>query len=221
MKTAGGLQIKGLTAPDNPDLLRRDALPTPTPPPKQPPDNASSVPPLKRPRLNSIGRSPRDYIPISALNMFYHNLNNSTTSEFNSSPYDLSQKSSSSSSVSQSDIPVTDRPNSASPPEEKPSMSQQPQSSSSPEQHQQTSSSTRAPTPLLNYQNKENSLDDTRGTLPSPSSVRTPQPTSSSSSSNATNCVDSQSSRDDSEAVAGPSGVRGTSDMKEEDTVRL
>lgn len=199
MKTAEGLQVKGLAIADGNSLYRRETLPPPTPPPRPPPDPSASPPPKRKRYCN-------DYLPISALNMIYNNMHNHSTPEPNS-PYDLSQKSSSS-SVSQSDIPTNDRPSSVSPPETKPLDQQSPSENS---ENSQPPASCRASTPSA-FQNKENSLDEMKSSMPSPS-PRTPQPSSSSSSSGSDiNCRDSQNSRDD-ESMPGPSGVQsGPSD---------
>ncbi|XP_071514425.1 uncharacterized protein [Panulirus ornatus] len=92
IKTAEGLQVKGLAVPDDPIQLRKAdrssrEVPTPRPPPEP-----SSSPPPKRKRV----RDP-DYVS-AGLSLMYSNL----SPQEPNSPYDLSQKSSSS-SVSQSD----------------------------------------------------------------------------------------------------------------------
>ena len=204
MKTAEGLQVKGLAIADNTHLSKKEQFPTPTPPQRVPPVPFAS-PPAKRKRFHD------DYFPISALSMLYNN----------NSPYDLSQKSSSSSLASQSDNVVNDRPSSASPPEDKPSTTQDatsPQTS-----NDQTSSTTQNPTssgrsstPSSTYHNKENFSDDVRSTVATPS-PRTPQQ----SSTGETNCKDSLSNREDNEAIAGPSGVQGSSSLSEDDMVNF
>ena len=211
MKTAEGLQVKGLAIADGNPMFRRETLPPPTPSPRPPPE-PSPNPSNKRKRFCN------DYLPISALSMFYNNMHNQSTPEPNS-PYDLSQKSSSSSSVSQSDIPANDRPSSASPTESSPLIPNRLLISQNSELSQSQGNSCRASTPSSTYQNKENSLDDIKRSLPSPS-PRTPQPTSSSSSSgNENNGRDSQNSREEGGAVPGPSGVQ--SSPSDDDTVSI
>lgn len=92
IKTAEGLQVKGLAVPDDPIQLRKAdrssrEVPTPRPPPEP---SASPPPKRKRARDSEYG--------ASGIGLMY---SNSSPQEPNS-PYDLSQKSSSS-SVSQSD----------------------------------------------------------------------------------------------------------------------
>ncbi|KAF2360908.1 BTB/POZ domain [Trinorchestia longiramus] len=211
MNTAEGLQVKGLAIPDGSHLLRRETLSTPTPPPRPPPEPAISPPPKRK-------RYHENYLPISALNMFYNNIHSSVPET--NSPYDLSQKTTLSSSVSQSDIPCSDRSSSPSPTEHKPSVSHNqlgPQRSSPSQDPQLSSQSCRAPTPFPGCLNKENSLEDENGTVAS-SSPRTPQPTSSSSSGgDGSACKDSRS--DDGSVVPGPSGVQSSGTNHTDDDV--
>ncbi|XP_018022057.1 protein tramtrack, beta isoform isoform X2 [Hyalella azteca] len=208
MNTAEGLQVKGLAIPDGSHLLRRETLSTPTPP--RPPPEPSISPPPKRKRYHE------NYLPISALNMFYNNIHSSAPET--NSPYDLSQKNSSSSSVSQSDIPCSDRSSSPSPSEHKPSVTQvllAAQRSSPSQDPHLSSQSCRAPTPSPGYHSKENSMEDESGTVAS-SSPRTPLPSSSSGEGNS-----SKDSRDDRPVVPGPSGVQssGNNNHSDDDVV--
>jgi len=204
MKTAEGLQIKGLGL--------EVSIPQPTPPPRQPPPEPSTSPPLKRKKFCE------DYLPMGALNMFYNMHNSIPETNNNNSPYDLSRKTSfaPNNSVSQSEIPAYDRPNSTSPPDLKPIESQQSpdNSDSSRDQHCRTS------TPSYYHQSrKEDSYPEDMKRSQSSPPPRTPQPTSSSSSDSfkeygkdsfRDSCRDSHTSRDDDASVPGPSGIQSS-----------
>lgn len=207
IRTAEGLQVKGLAVPDEHHLnptasyIRRAREPsTPRPPP------APSVSPSskrKRPM-------PKDdtYTPVGALSMMYA----SVSPQEPNSPYDLSQKSSSSSSASHSEAMAGDRTHSMSPDQTPhpphPSSSAPPTASSS------------------SFGHKENSPDDvrapsrtpedgppTRGSRSPPAPASTPQPGVPSSTSAESNC-----NREDSNPVPGPSGMHiKSSDPGEDD----
>lgn len=217
MNTAEGLQVKGLALPDGAHLLRRENFPTPTPPPRPPPDPTGS-PPLKRKR----------FYPIAVKNMLYNNFHNNAIPEPNS-PYDLSQKSSSlSSSVSQSDLPAGDRPHSSSPPEAKHPTSSTPASSQNhhePESATPQPSATSASSPTSFSQNKENSADENNGAPKAETttnSPRTPQPTSSSSSTGeARDPSQTNHGEDGGAAMPGPSGTQGGTNHTSDENVTI
>ncbi|XP_042228530.1 protein bric-a-brac 1-like isoform X2 [Homarus americanus] len=104
IKTAEGLQVKGLAVPDDPIQLRKADRSTREVPTPRPPPEPSSSPPPKRKRA----RDP-EYMS-GGLGLMYSNL----SPQEPNSPYDLSQKSSSS-SVSQSDNAQNECTHSASP----------------------------------------------------------------------------------------------------------
>ncbi|KAG0724621.1 Longitudinals lacking protein-like [Chionoecetes opilio] len=147
IKTAEGLQVKGLAVPDDPIQLRKAERPsresreshTPRPPPEP-----SASPPPKRKRV----RDP-EYVSAS-MGAMYTNM--SPHHEPNS-PYDLSQKSSSS-SVSQSDTLQNDStaPNALSPDQppchhQHPAHHPLPNKENSPEDIKRVSSTPQPPTP--------------------------------------------------------------------------
>ncbi|XP_068232855.1 protein bric-a-brac 1-like isoform X7 [Palaemon carinicauda] len=137
IKTAEGLQVKGLAVPDDPVHLRRpDRSSREVPTPRPPIDPAVSPPPKKK-------RTPResDYMPVGPVGLVYSNL---SPPEPNS-PYDLSQKSSSS-SVSQSDNVQNECTQSVSP--DQPHQSHQthyPNKESSPDDTKHVSSTPQPP----------------------------------------------------------------------------
>lgn len=209
IKTAEGLQVKGLAVPDeqqhiNPAFIRRARdISTPRPPP------APSVsPPPKRKRIKE-----ENYTPVGALNMMYSNM----SPQEPNSPYDLSQKSSSSSSVSQSDTTHNERTHSVSP--------DQPSNQTSHRTHPPPPS--RGPSSLSSYHNKENSPEVARAASrisdhAPPISSHSPMPPRSSSpplepsTPSETNCRDS--GKEDSDPVPGPSGMQlKNSDVEEEE----
>lgn len=115
IKTAEGLQVKGLAVPDDPVHLRRpDRSSREVPTPRPPADPAVSPPPKKK-------RAPRDsdYMPVGPVGLVCSNW----SPQEPNSPYDLSQKSSSS-SVSQSDNVQNECTQSVSP--DQPHQSHQP-----------------------------------------------------------------------------------------------
>ncbi|XP_069977085.1 protein bric-a-brac 1 isoform X2 [Penaeus vannamei] len=92
IKTAEGLQVKGLAVPDDPIQLRRaDRSSREVPTPRPPPEPSVSPPPNRKRMRDS------DYMSVGPLGLMYK-----MSPQEPNSPYDLSQKSSSS-SVSQSD----------------------------------------------------------------------------------------------------------------------
>ncbi|XP_063588562.1 protein bric-a-brac 1-like isoform X7 [Penaeus indicus] len=92
IKTAEGLQVKGLAVPDDPIQLRRaDRSSREVPTPRPPPEPSVSPPPNRKRMRDS------DYMSVGPLGLMYK-----LSPQEPNSPYDLSQKSSSS-SVSQSD----------------------------------------------------------------------------------------------------------------------
>ncbi|XP_064106266.1 protein bric-a-brac 1-like isoform X1 [Macrobrachium nipponense] len=115
IKTAEGLQVKGLAVPDDPVHLRRpDRSSREVPTPRPAADPAVSPPPKKK-------RAPRDsdYMPVGPVGLVCSNW----SPQEPNSPYDLSQKSSSS-SVSQSDNVQNECTQSVSP--DQPHQSHQP-----------------------------------------------------------------------------------------------
>ncbi|RXG71395.1 Broad-complex core protein isoforms 1/2/3/4/5 [Armadillidium vulgare] len=195
IKTAEGLQVKGLAVPDehhqlNPaSYIRRSRdLSTPRPPP------APSVsPPPKRKRMKE-----ESYTPVGALNMMY----SSMSPQEPNSPYDLSQKSSSS-SVSQSEAIHNERPHSVSPDHPTHQTPHPPPPPS-------------APSSISYHNNKENSPEEARTNSRTPDaapqrSSRSPPPRPASpqpapSTPSESNCRDS-STKEESDPVAGPSGM--------------
>ncbi|KAB7495807.1 Protein jim lovell [Armadillidium nasatum] len=186
IKTAEGLQVKGLAVPDehhqlNPaSYIRRSRdLSTPRPPP------APSVsPPPKRKRMKE-----ESYTPVGALNMMY----SSMSPQEPNSPYDLSQKSSSS-SVSQSEAIHNERPHSVSPDHPTHQTPHPPPPPS-------------APSSISYHNNKENSPEEARTNSRTPDdapqrSSRSPPPRPASPQP-----APSTPSDKESDPIAGPSGM--------------
>ncbi|XP_063886800.1 zinc finger protein 629-like isoform X3 [Scylla paramamosain] len=150
IKTAEGLQVKGLAVPDDPVQLRkaepRSREPRETHTPRPPPEPSASPPPKKK-RTRELEHVSERMTTLYG-NMSPHHEPNS--------PYDLSQKSSSS-SVSQSDNLHND------------TAAPNPMSPDQPPSHQQTVHHHH------HLANKENSPDDTKRVSSTPQPP-TPQP---------------------------------------------
>ena len=231
IKTAEGLQIKGLAVPDDAQFLRAratrggTAVPDPhlgggrTPAPEP----SSSPPPPRKKRHRGGGiadLAPPEYAPVTALNTMYSNMSSPPTHHHHhhqepNSPYDLSQKSLSSSS--QSD----ERTHSISP------------DHPTPQSHSYQAPSSSSSSSSYVGHNKEASPDDLRSppnNAHTPQPSRTPQPSHTPQSttsqpprtpqtphtpSSDVNCSDRHS--DDQDPVPGPSGVKGRPIKEEED----
>ncbi|MCL4148405.1 UNVERIFIED_CONTAM: hypothetical protein GTU68_012161, partial [Idotea baltica] len=205
IKTAEGLQVKGLAVPDeqqqlNPSYIRRPReLSTPRPPP------APSVsPPPKRKRMKE-----GNYTPVGALSMMYRSM----SPQEPNSPYDLSQKSSSSSSVSQSDAVHNDRIRSMSPdqppphPHPHPHPHQQQQQQPPHQTHPQSS----APSSISSYHHKESSPEDARDASSTPDDVPPKRPRSPGPPRSIT------PPPPDSDPMPGPSGLQCKGEEIEEE----
>ena len=225
IKTAESLQVKGLAVPDETQqYIRRNERTsfrdthTPRPPPQPEP---SSSPPPKRKRNRDLD----SYTPVGALNVMYsnispqhHNLHHNPHHTQHphhqepNSPYDLSQKSSSS-SISQSDNINNERTHSISP--DHPLHSQATSSSYHSGHH-----------PHHLHDGKESSPDEMRSppsNAHTPQPSRTPQPPHTPQSSSSTPCPSGPSTtplstpstemncidKGDSDPLPGPSGLKG------------
>lgn len=183
IKTAEGLQVKGLAVPDDPIQLRKAERPSresrESHTPRPPPDPSVSPPPPKKKRM----RDP-EYASGSLGHMYTSNM--SPHHEPNS-PYDLSQKSSSS-SVSQSDNLQND------------STAPHPLSPDQPPPHHQQSHHHH------HLANKENSVDDTKrvSSTPQPPTPQPPPPRSPTPHApSEANCQ--EMSHEESDPMPGPS----------------
>ncbi|XP_050699434.1 zinc finger protein 865-like isoform X2 [Eriocheir sinensis] len=183
IKTAEGLQVKGLAVPDDPIQLRKAERPSresrESHTPRPPPDPSVSPPPPKKKRM----RDP-EYASGSLGHMYTSNM--SPHHEPNS-PYDLSQKSSSS-SVSQSDNIQND------------STAPHPLSPDQPPPHHQQSHHHH------HLANKENSVDDTKrvSSTPQPPTPQPPPPRSPTPHApSEANCQ--EMSHEESDPMPGPS----------------
>ena len=210
IQTAEGLQIKGLAVPDEqqlngPSFFRRSReLSTPRPPPAP-----SISPPPKRKRMKEEISS---YTPVGALNMMYSNM----SPQEPNSPYDLSQKSSSS-SVSQSDSGLhNERPHSVSP-------DQPPQASSSSNPSSISPMNNKENSPELTRRNSISAIESTTKILvnePSRSSSVI-ESSSRSSKSPPPSTPGGDSSKEDSEAIAGPSGMHSRSSEEDDEDEKV
>lgn len=183
IKTAEGLQVKGLAVPDDPIQLRKADRSTRDVPTPRPPPEPSATPPPKRKRVRDA-----DYVH-SGLNLVYSNM----SPQEPNSPYDLSQKSSSS-SVSQSDNVQNECVGHSVSPDQPPPPHVNKENS--PDDHKRVSSTPQPPlTPHT----------------PQPQPPRSPMPSASSE----VNCQDQN--REESDPMPGPSWR--PSSAKQEDEV--